>query len=57
MFAGKLVDLIQYPELQTDVFQHFKEFGNAIAFFHLYDKALVRTYFVAGLRNKAHKLC
>ena len=39
-FSGKLIDIIQYPPLQSDVFQHFKELGNAIAFLHLLDLAL-----------------
>lgn len=39
-FAGKLIDIIQYPPLQEDVFQQFKEAGNTVAFLYLLDLAM-----------------
>ena len=39
-WSGKLIDIIRYPPLQAEVFQHFKEMGNAITFLQLLDLAL-----------------
>ena len=39
-FSGKLIDIIQYPPLQSDVFQQFKEMGNAITFIKMIDSVL-----------------
>jgi cytoplasmic FMR1 interacting protein len=39
-FSGKLIDIMQYPDLHTDVFQHFKEMGNTITFLLGLDHAI-----------------
>jgi len=39
-FKAKLADIMSYPDLKTEVFYHFKEFGNTIAFINLLDLVL-----------------
>lgn len=39
-FRAKLADIERYPELVTDVFQHFREWGNCIALLDLFDRSL-----------------
>jgi pterin-4a-carbinolamine dehydratase len=39
LFASKLMDISTYAPLQSDVFQHFKEMGNTIAFLNMLDIA------------------
>ena len=41
-FQAQLNDLIQYPDLRTEVFQSFREIGNAILFCMLVEQSLVR---------------
>lgn len=40
-FQAQLNDLIQYPDLRTEVFQSFREIGNAILFCMLVEQSLV----------------
>lgn len=40
-FQAQLNDLIQYPDLRTEVFQSFREIGNAILFCLLVEQSLV----------------
>ena len=42
LFHSKLLDISTYPPLQSDVYQHLKEMGNAIAFLNMLDYAAVR---------------
>lgn len=41
-FDAKLQDIKNYPELITDVFQHFREWGNCIVFLNLVDISLAK---------------
>lgn len=40
-YQAQLAELIQYPDLRTEVFQSFREVGNAILFCMLVEQALV----------------
>jgi len=40
--AAKLEDVMTYPELYSDVLQHFKEFGNAVVFLNMLDISMVQ---------------
>lgn len=40
-YQAQLNDLIQYPDLRTEVFQSFREVGNAILFCMLVEQSLV----------------
>jgi len=40
-YQAQLSDLIQYPDLRTEVFQSFREVGNAILFCMLVEQSLV----------------
>lgn len=40
-YSEMLSDIIQYPDLRTDVFQSFREIGNAILLTLLMEQALV----------------
>ena len=40
-YHAQLNDMIQYPDLRTEVFQGFREIGNAILFCMLLEQALV----------------
>ena len=40
-YQAQLNDLIQYPDMRTEVFQIFREVGNAIVFCMLIEQALV----------------
>ena len=42
-YHAQLNDMIQYPDLRTEVFQSFREIGNAVIFTLLVEQALVRT--------------
>ena len=42
-YQAQLNELIQYPDMRTEVFQIFREVGNAIVFCMLIEQALVRT--------------
>jgi cytoplasmic FMR1 interacting protein len=42
-YHAQLNDMIQYPDLRTEVFQTFREVGNAIIFCLLIEQALVRS--------------
>uniref|UniRef100_A0A0B6ZWY0 Cytoplasmic FMR1-interacting protein n=1 Tax=Arion vulgaris TaxID=1028688 RepID=A0A0B6ZWY0_9EUPU len=41
-YQAQLVDLIQYPDLRTEVFQSFREIGNAVLFCLLVEQALTQ---------------
>ncbi|XP_067662939.1 cytoplasmic FMR1-interacting protein-like [Haliotis asinina] len=41
-YQAQLTDLIQYPDLRTEVFQSFREMGNAILFTLLVEQALTQ---------------
>ena len=40
-YQAQLNELIQYPDMRTEVFQIFREVGNAIVFCMLIEQALV----------------
>lgn len=40
-YYAQLNDMIQYPDLRTEVFQSFREIGNAIIFCLLVEQSLV----------------
>jgi len=40
-YLAQLNDMIQYPDLRTEVFQSFREIGNAILFCLLVEQSLV----------------
>ena len=40
-YQAQLIDLIQYTDLRTEVFQNFREIGNAVLFCLLVEQALV----------------
>ena len=40
-YHAQLNDMIQYPDLRTEVFQSFREIGNAIVFCLLIEQSLV----------------
>lgn len=40
-YQAQLRDIIQYPEVKTEMFQSFREIGNAILFCLLTEQALV----------------
>ena len=40
-YQAQLAELIQYPDMRTEVFQLFREVGNAILFCMLVEQALV----------------
>ena len=42
-YQAQLNELIQYPDMRTEVFQIFREVGNAIVFCMLIEQALVCT--------------
>lgn len=39
-YQAHLIDIVQYPDARTDVFQSFREFGNSIIFCLLIEQAL-----------------
>jgi len=41
-YLAQLNDMIQYPDLRTEVFQSFREIGNAVLFCLLVEQSLVR---------------
>jgi hypothetical protein len=41
-FKAKLMDIMSYPDLKTEVFYHLKEFGNTVAFLSNLDIALAQ---------------
>lgn len=41
-YRETLIEIIQYPDLRTDVFQSFREIGNSILFTLLMEQALVK---------------
>jgi len=41
-YLAQLNDLIQYPDLRTEVFQSFREIGNAVLFCLLVEQSLVQ---------------
>jgi cytoplasmic FMR1 interacting protein len=41
-FRAKLQDILNYPVLVVEVFQHFREWGNAVALLALFDLALAQ---------------
>ncbi len=41
-YAPQLKDVMSYSELQTEVFHSFREIGNAVIIFHLFEDMLVR---------------
>lgn len=41
-YSEMLSDIIQYPDLRTDVFQSFREIGNAILLTLLMEQALTQ---------------
>ncbi len=43
-YHAQLNDMIQYPDLRTEVFQSFREIGNAIVFCLLVEQSLVSSY-------------
>ena len=45
-FQAQLNDLIQYPDLRTEVFQSFREIGNAILFCMLVEQSLVKNIYI-----------
>ena len=45
-YYAQLNDMIQYPDLRTEVFQSFREIGNAILFCLLVEQSLVRDFFI-----------
>lgn len=45
-YQAQLADLIQYPDLRTEVFQSFREVGNALLFCMLVEQALVSFYYL-----------
>ena len=40
-YQAQINDLVQYPDLRTEVFQSFREIGNAIVFITLVEQSLV----------------
>ena len=40
-YQAQLADFIQYPDLRTEVFQCFREMGNALLFTMLIEQSLV----------------
>ena len=42
-YQMQLKEVIQYPDLKMEVFQIFREFGNAVLFCLLIEQAMVRT--------------
>jgi len=40
-YLAQLNDMIQYPDLRTEVFQSFREIGNAVLFCLLVEQSLV----------------
>ena len=42
-YLAQLNDMIQYPDLRTEVFQSFREIGNAVLFCLLVEQSLVRS--------------
>ena len=44
--------MIQYPDLRTEVFQSFREIGNAIVFCLLIEQSLVRNFYNITNNNK-----
>jgi len=40
-YHAQLNDMVQYPDLRTEVFQSFREIGNAILFCMLVEQSLV----------------
>jgi len=42
-FQAKLADIMEYPDLRNEVYNHFKEFGNTIVFLNLLDLTLMQT--------------
>jgi len=42
-YLAQLNDMIQYPDLRTEVFQSFREIGNAVLFCLLVEQSLVCT--------------
>ena len=40
-YHAQLNDMVQYPDLRTEVFQSFREIGNAILFCLLVEQSLV----------------
>ena len=44
-YQAQLNELIQYPDMRTEVFQIFREVGNAVVFCMLIEQALVGTTF------------
>ncbi|KAK6173555.1 hypothetical protein SNE40_016982 [Patella caerulea] len=51
-YNAQLVDLIQYPDLRTEVFQSFREIGNAILFTVLLEQAMTQAE-VCDLKHAA----
>ena len=43
-YHAQLNDMIQYPDLRTEVFQSFREIGNAIIFCMLVEQSLVSLF-------------
>ncbi|XP_063414170.1 cytoplasmic FMR1-interacting protein 2-like isoform X1 [Mytilus trossulus] len=41
-YQAQLNDMIQYPDLRTEVFQSFREVGNSVLFFMLIEQALTQ---------------
>jgi Cytoplasmic Fragile-X interacting family len=46
-YLAQLNDMIQYPDLRTEVFQSFREIGNAMLFCLLVEQSLVSTSSIA----------
>ena len=44
-YHANLSDMVQYPDLRTEVFQSFREAGNAIIFCMLVEQSLVSNDF------------
>lgn len=55
-YQAQLNDMIQYPDLKTEVFQSFREVGNAILFCMLVEQSLVSEFVCLFMGTHAH-LC
>jgi hypothetical protein len=45
-YQAQLNDMIQYPDLRTEVFQSLREIGNSVLFFMLIEQALVSSHHI-----------